>query len=311
MSEIKESALDLIGGTPLLKLNRYSEKAGVTEAVILAKLEYLNPAGSVKDRIALAMIEDAEKKGILKPGATIIEPTSGNTGIGLAAVAAAKGYKAILTLPDTMSVERRNLLKAYGAELVLTEGAKGMKGAIAKAGELEKEIDGAVILGQFVNPANRRIHRETTGPEIWKQTEGKVDIFVAGVGTGGTVTGVGEYLKEQDPNVKIVAVEPASSPVLSKGTPGAHKIQGIGAGFVPDVLNTKVYDEVIAIENEDAFAEGKAFALSEGILVGISSGAALKAAAILAARPENKGKTMVVILPDSGDRYLSTPLFAN
>jgi len=311
MSEIKESALELIGGTPLLKLNRYSEKAGVTEAVILAKLEYLNPAGSVKDRIALAMIEDAEKKGILKPGATIIEPTSGNTGIGLAAVAAAKGYKAILTLPDTMSVERRNLLKAYGAELVLTEGAKGMKGAIAKAGELEKEIDGAVILGQFVNPANPRIHRETTGPEIWKQTEGKVDIFVAGVGTGGTVTGVGGYLKEQDPNVKIVAVEPASSPVLSKGTPGAHKIQGIGAGFVPDVLNTKVYDEVIAIENEDAFAEGKAFALSEGILVGISSGAALKAAAILAARPENKGKKIVVILPDSGDRYLSTPLFAN
>jgi len=311
MSEIKESALELIGGTPLLKLNRYSEKAGVTEAVILAKLEYLNPAGSVKDRIALAMIEDAEKKGILKPGATIIEPTSGNTGIGLAAVAATKGYKAILTLPDTMSVERRNLLKAYGAELVLTEGAKGMKGAIAKAGELEKEIDGAVILGQFVNPANPRIHRETTGPEIWKQTEGKVDIFVAGVGTGGTVTGVGGYLKEQDPNVKIVAVEPASSPVLSKGTPGAHKIQGIGAGFVPDVLNTKVYDEVIAIKNEDAFAEGKAFALSEGILVGISSGAALKAAAILAARPENKGKTIVVILPDSGDRYLSTPLFAN
>ena len=311
MSEIKESALELIGGTPLLKLNRYSEKAGVTEAVILAKLEYLNPAGSVKDRIALAMIEDAEKKGILKPGATIIEPTSGNTGIGLAAVAATKGYKAILTLPDTMSVERRNLLKAYGAELVLTEGAKGMRGAIAKAGELEKEIDGAVILGQFVNPANPRIHRETTGPEIWKQTEGKVDIFVAGVGTGGTVTGVGEYLKEQDPNVKIVAVEPASSPVLSKGTPGAHKIQGIGAGFVPDVLNTKVYDEVIAIENEDAFAEGKAFALSEGILVGISSGAALKAAAILAARPENKGKKIVVILPDSGDRYLSTPLFAN
>jgi len=311
MSEIKESALELIGGTPLLKLNRYSEKAGVTEAVILAKLEYLNPAGSVKDRIALAMIEDAEKKGILKPGATIIEPTSGNTGIGLAAVAATKGYKAILTLPDTMSVERRNLLKAYGAELVLTEGAKGMRGAIAKAGELEKEIDGAVILGQFVNPANPRIHRETTGPEIWKQTEGKVDIFVAGVGTGGTVTGVGGYLKEQDPNVKIVAVEPASSPVLSKGTPGAHKIQGIGAGFVPDVLNTKVYDEVIAIENEDAFAEGKAFALSEGILVGISSGAALKAAAILAARPENKGKKIVVILPDSGDRYLSTPLFAN
>lgn len=309
MSEIKESALELIGGTPLLKLNRYSEKAGVKGAEILAKLEYLNPAGSVKDRIALAMIEDAEKSGKLKPGATIIEPTSGNTGIGLAAVAAAKGYKAILTLPDTMSVERRNLLKAYGAELVLTEGAKGMKGAIAKAEELEKEIDGAVILGQFVNPANPAVHKATTGPEIWRQTDGKVDIFVAGVGTGGTVTGVGEYLKEQNPNVKVVAVEPTGSPVLSKGTPGAHKIQGIGAGFVPEVLNTKIYDEVITIENEDAFAEGKTFALSEGILVGISSGAALKAASILAARPENAGKTIVVLLPDSGDRYLSTPLF--
>lgn len=311
MSEIKESALELIGGTPILKLNRYSKKAGIKGVNILAKLEYLNPAGSVKDRIALAMIEEAEKSGKLKQGATIIEPTSGNTGIGLAAVAAAKGYKAILTLPDTMSVERRNLLKAYGAELVLTEGAKGMKGAIAKAGELNQEIEGSIILGQFVNPANPAVHKAATGPEIWKQTDGKVDIFVAGVGTGGTITGVGEYLKEQNPNVKVVAVEPATSPVLSKGTSGAHKIQGIGAGFVPDVLNTKIYDEVIAIENEDAFAEGKAFALAEGILVGISSGAALKAAAILAGRPENAGKTIVVLLPDSGDRYLSTPLFSN
>lgn len=311
MGQIKESASELIGGTPILKLNRYSDRAGVTEAVILAKLEYLNPAGSVKDRIALAMIEDAEKKGVLKPGATIIEPTSGNTGIGLAAVAAAKGYKAILTLPDTMSVERRNLLGAYGAELVLTEGTKGMKGAIAKAEELKESIPGSVILGQFVNPANPAVHKATTGPEIWEQTEGKVDIFVAGVGTGGTVTGVGEYLKEKNPQVKVVAVEPASSPVLSKGTPGAHRIQGIGAGFVPEVLNTKVYDEVIAIENEDAFTEGKAFAVSEGILVGISSGAALKAAVILAKRPENKGKTIVALLPDSGDRYLSTPLFSN
>ncbi len=311
MSKIKESASELIGGTPLLKLNRYSEKAGIKGAVILAKLEYLNPAGSVKDRIALAMIEDAEKKGILKPGATIIEPTSGNTGIGLASVAAMKGYKAILTLPDTMSVERRNLLKAYGAELVLTEGAKGMKGAIEKAEELKKEIPGSVILGQFVNPANPAVHKASTGPEIWEQTDGKVDIFVAGVGTGGTVTGVGEYLKEKNPNVKVVAVEPASSPVLSKGTAGAHKIQGIGAGFVPEVLNTKIYDEVIAIENEDAFEEGRKFAVSEGILVGISSGAALKAAGILASRPENQGKTIVVLLPDSGDRYLSTPLFSN
>lgn len=311
MSQIKESALELIGGTPLLNASRYAKKAGVENAAILAKLEYLNPAGSVKDRIALAMIEDAEKKGLLKEGATIIEPTSGNTGIGLAAVAAAKGYKAILTLPETMSVERRNLLKAYGAELVLTEGAKGMKGAIAKAEDLAKEIPGAVILGQFVNPANPAVHKATTGPEIWNQTDGKVDIFVAGVGTGGTITGVGEYLKSQNPDVKIVAVEPAGSPVLSTGKPGAHKIQGIGAGFVPDVLNTKIYDEIITIENEDAFAEGKAFAVSEGILVGISSGAALKAATILANRPENKGKTIVALLPDSGDRYLSTPLFSN
>jgi cysteine synthase A len=309
MSNIKESALELVGGTPILRASRYAAKAGVSDATILAKLEYLNPAGSVKDRIALAMIEDAEKKGILKPGATIIEPTSGNTGIGLAAVAAAKGYKALLTLPETMSVERRNLLKAYGAELVLTEGAKGMKGAIAKAEELKESIPGSVILGQFVNPANPAVHKATTGPEIWEQTDGKVDIFVAGVGTGGTITGVGEYLKEQNPNVKVVAVEPAGSPVLSKGTPGPHKIQGIGAGFVPEVLNTKVYDEILPIENDDAFEEGRAFAVSEGILVGISSGAALKAASILAARPENKGKTIVALLPDSGDRYLSTQLF--
>ena len=307
MSQIKESALELIGGTPLLKLNGYAKKAGVTEATILAKLEYLNPAGSVKDRIALAMIEDAEKEGILKEGATIIEPTSGNTGIGLAA---AKGYRAILTLPDSMSVERRNLLKAYGAELVLTEGAKGMKGAIAKAEKLAKEIPDAVVLGQFVNPANPAVHKATTGPEIWEQADGEVDIFVAGVGTGGTITGVGEYLKEKNTNVKVVAVEPAGSPVLSAGTPGAHKIQGIGAGFVPKVLNTNVYDEIITIENDDAFAEGRVFAVSEGILVGISSGAALKAAAILASRPENKGKTIVTVLPDSGDRYLSTPLFS-
>ncbi len=311
MSDIKQSASDLIGGTPLLQLNNYSKKSDVKDATILAKLEYLNPAGSVKDRIALAMIEDAEKKGILKPGATIIEPTSGNTGIGLASVAAAKGYKAVLTLPETMSVERRNLLNAYGAELVLTEGSKGMKGAIAKAEELQKSTPGNVILGQFVNPANPAVHKRTTGPEIWKQTDGKVDIFVAGVGTGGTLTGVGEYLKEQNPNVKIVAVEPATSPVLSKGEAGPHKIQGIGAGFIPDVLNTKIYDEIIPVENDDAFAEGKLFARSEGILVGISSGAALKAAKVLALRPENKGKTIVVLLPDSGDRYLSTPLFSD
>ena len=309
MSKVVESAVELIGGTPILKASRYAAKANATDATILAKLEYLNPAGSVKDRIALAMVEDAEKKGILKPGATIIEPTSGNTGIGLASVAAAKGYQAIFTLPETMSVERRNLLKAYGAKLELTEGAKGMKGAIAKAEELKETIPGSVILGQFVNPANPAVHKATTGPEIWEQTEGKVDIFVAGVGTGGTITGVGEYLKEKNPDIKVVAVEPAGSPVLSKGTPGAHKIQGIGAGFIPEVLNTKIYDEVITIENEDAFAEGRAFAVSEGVLVGISSGAALKAATILAKRPENKGKNIVVLLPDSGDRYLSTSLF--
>lgn len=311
MGQIKESALELIGGTPIIKLSRYARKAGITEAVILGKLEYLNPAGSVKDRIALAMIEDAEEKGFLTPGATIIEPTSGNTGIGLAAVAAAKGYRAVLTLPDTMSVERRNLLRAYGAELVLTEGAKGMKGAIAKAEELKEATPGSVILGQFVNPANPAIHKATTGPEIWEQTDGKVDIFVAGVGTGGTVSGVGGYLKSQNPDIKVVAVEPATSPVLSKGISGPHKIQGIGAGFVPDTLDTEVYDEVITIENEDAFEEGRAFAVSEGVLVGISSGAALKAASILAGRPENRGKTIVVLLPDSGDRYLSTALFSN
>ena len=310
MSDIKKSVTELIGNTPLLELERYSKAAGVTGATILAKLEYLNPAGSVKDRVALAMIEDAEKKGLLKEGSTIIEPTSGNTGIGLAAIAAAKGYRAILTLPDTMSVERRNLLAAYGAELVLTEGAKGMKGAIAKANELKDSIPGAVILGQFDNPANPEAHRNTTGPEIWEQTDGKVDIFVAGVGTGGTLTGVGEYLKSKNPDVKIVAVEPAASPVLSTGTPGPHKIQGIGAGFVPSILNTSIYDEIITIENDDAFTEGKRFARSEAILVGISSGAALKAASILASRDENKGKNIVVLLPDSGDRYLSTPLFS-
>lgn len=311
MSNIKESAVELIGGTPILKLNNYAKKSGITDVTILAKLEYLNPAGSVKDRVALAMIEDAEKKGILKEGATIIEPTSGNTGIGLAAVAAAKGYKAILTLPDSMSMERRNLLKAYGAEIVLTEGAKGMQGAIDKAEELNRQIEGSVILGQFVNPANPAAHKASTGPEIWEQTDGNVDIFVAGVGTGGTITGVGEYLKEKNPDIKIVAVEPASSPVLSQGKAGPHKIQGIGAGFVPEILKTSVYDEVIAIENEDSFTEGKAFAESEGLLVGISSGAALKAAKILASRPENAGKIIVVLLPDSGDRYLSTPLFNN
>ncbi len=309
MSNIKQSVLDLVGKTPLLEVNNYKKVEGIDGVSLLVKLEYLNPAGSVKDRIALAMIEDAEKSGKLKPGATIIEPTSGNTGIGLAAVAAAKGYRAILTLPETMSVERRNLLKAYGAELVLTEGAKGMKGAIAKAEELEKEIEGAVILGQFDNPANPAIHKATTGPEIWNDTDGKVDIFIAGVGTGGTITGVGEYLKEKNPNVQIIAVEPAASPVLSGGLPGAHKIQGIGAGFVPSILNTDIYDEIIKVSNEDSFAVGKEIARTEGFLVGISSGAALYAAKEVAKRPENKGKTIVALLPDSGDRYLSTPLF--
>ncbi len=310
MSQIKESALELIGETPILKLNRYSLEAGIKDATVLGKLEYLNPAGSVKDRVALAMIEDAEKSGKIKPGYTIIEPTSGNTGIGLAAVAAAKGYKAILTLPDTMSIERRNLLKAYGAELVLTEGSKGMKGAIAKAEELQKETKDSIILGQFVNPSNPAIHKATTGPEIWEQTDGKVDVFIAGVGTGGTITGVGEFLKEKNTAIKVIAVEPATSPVLSKGESGSHKIQGIGAGFVPEVLNTDIFDEVIAIENEDAFEEGRRFARSEGVIVGISSGAALKAAQIIAAREEYKGKTIVVLLPDSGDRYLSTALFS-
>ena len=305
MSKIKQSALELIGNTPMMQLNNYMKNENIDNATILGKLEYLNPAGSVKDRVALAMIEDAEKKGILKEGATIIEPTSGNTGIGLAAVAAAKGYKAILTLPDTMSVERRNMLKAYGAELVLTEGAKGMKGAIAKAEELKEEIEGAVILGQFENQANPAIHRDTTGPEIWEQTDGNVDIFIAGVGTGGTITGVGEYLKRKNPDVEVIAVEPSDSPFLSEGRAGAHKIQGIGAGFVPETLNTAIYDEIITISNEDAYAEAKKFALSEGIIVGISSGAALKAAIIVAKKEENKGKNIVVLLPDSGDRYLS------
>ena len=310
MAKIYTSADQLIGKTPLLELT-HIEAEQQLGAKLLAKLECLNPAGSVKDRIGKAMIDDAEAKGILKPGSVIIEPTSGNTGIGLASVAAARGYRIIIVMPETMSVERRQLMKAYGAELVLTEGAKGMKGAIAKADELAKEIPDSFIPGQFVNPANPAIHRATTGPEIWEDTDGKVDIFVAGVGTGGTVTGVGEYLKSQNPNVKIVAVEPASSPVLSKGTAGSHKIQGIGAGFVPDVLDTKIYDEVIPVENDDAFAAGKLVGRAEGVLVGISSGAAVWAAIQLAKRPENKGKTIVALLPDTGDRYLSTPLFAD
>ena len=309
MSKIAANATKLIGKTPLLQASNYAKDAGISNVTLLVKLEYFNPAGSVKDRIALNMIEQAEKEGKLKPGATIIEPTSGNTGIGIASVAAAKGYKAILTLPDTMSVERRNLLKAYGAQLVLTEGAKGMKGAIAKAQELNAEIEGSIILGQFENPHNPEIHEQTTGPEIWEDTDGKVDIFVAGVGTGGTITGVGKYLKSKNPNVKIVAVEPASSPVLSGGQPGPHKLQGIGAGFIPEVLDTGIYDEIIQISNEDAFATGRAIAKKEGILVGITSGAALYAATELAKRPENAGKTIVALLPDSGDRYLSTPLF--
>ncbi|MBQ8526764.1 MAG: cysteine synthase A [Clostridia bacterium] len=307
--KIYESITDLVGGTPLLELKNY-EKNKELSATILAKLEYFNPAGSVKDRIAKAMIDDAEAKGLLKPDSVIIEPTSGNTGIGLAAIAAARGYKIILTMPETMSVERRNLLKAYGAELVLTEGANGMKGAIAKAQELAEETPNSFIPSQFTNEANPTAHRNTTGPEIWADTDGKVDIFVAGVGTGGTVTGVGEYLKSQNPNVKIVAVEPAGSPVLSKGTAGPHKIQGIGAGFVPDTLNTQIYDEILTIENEDAFEAGRILAKKEGLLVGISSGAAISAATELARRPENKGKIIVALLPDTGDRYLSTPMFS-
>ena len=310
MSKIYTSADQLIGKTPLLELT-HIEKNENLEATVLAKLEYFNPAGSVKARVAKAMIDDAESKGLLKPGSVIIEPTSGNTGIGLASVAAARGYRIIIVMPETMSIERRQLMKAYGAELVLSEGAKGMTGAIAKAEELAKEIPDSFIPGQFVNPANPAVHRATTGPEIWEDTDGKVDIFVAGVGTGGTITGVGEYLKSQNPDVKVVAVEPATSPVLSKGTAGAHKIQGIGAGFVPEVLNTGVYDEIIPVANEDAFATGKAIGKAEGVLVGISSGAALWAAIQLAKRPENKGKTIVALLPDTGDRYLSTPLFAD
>lgn len=309
MANIYKGTLDLIGNTPLVEVENVEKELGL-EAVLLVKLEYFNPAGSVKDRIAKAMVEDAEEKGILKEGSVIIEPTSGNTGIGLASIAAAKGYRMILTMPETMSVERRNILKAYGAEVVLTEGARGMNGAIARAEELAEEIPNSFIPGQFVNPANPAVHRATTGPEIWKDTDGKVDIFVAGVGTGGTLTGVGEYLKSRNPDVKIVAVEPASSPVLSEGKSGPHKIQGIGAGFVPDVLNTEIYDEIIKIENDDAFAGGKLLAKHEGVLVGISSGAALQAAVQLAKRPENKGKTIVALLPDNGDRYYSTPLFA-
>lgn len=309
MSKIVSNALELVGKTPLLHAVRYASQAEAEFGDLYVKLEYLNPTGSVKDRAALEMIEDAEQKGLLKPGATIIEPTSGNTGIGLASVAVVKGYKAILTLPETMSMERRNLLTAYGAELVLTEGAKGMQGAIEKAEELERTIPGAVILGQFVNPANAMAHKKYTGPEIWEQTDGKVDIFVAGVGTGGTLTGIGEYLKEKNPYVKVVAVEPAGSPILSEGKAGKHDLQGIGAGFIPEILNTQIYDEVIAVTDEDAYDESRRFARSEGLLVGISSGAALKAATVVANRLENKGKQIVVLLPDSGDRYLSTPLF--
>ncbi|HEX2925787.1 MAG TPA: cysteine synthase A [Ruminiclostridium sp.] len=309
MAKIYKSLTDLIGKTPLLELSNY-EKNHALKATVVAKLEYFNPAGSVKDRIAKAMVDDAEAKGLLKEGSVIIEPTSGNTGIGLASVAAARGYRIILTMPETMSIERRNLLKAYGAELVLTEGAKGMKGAIAKAEELAESTPNSFIPGQFVNPANPAVHKATTGPEIWEDTDGKVDIFVAGIGTGGTITGTGEFLKSQNPNVKVVAVEPAGSPVLSKGTTGPHKIQGIGAGFVPDTLNTKVYDEIIAVENDDAFTAGRELSKAEGLLVGISSGAALWAATELAKRPENAGKTIVVLLPDTGERYLSTPLFS-
>ncbi len=310
MSKITNDVTELIGNTPLLRASRYQKNADAEGGILLAKLEYLNPAGSVKDRVGLNMILDAEASGRLKKGGTIIEPTSGNTGIGIAAVACAKGYRTVIVLPDTMSVERRTLLKAYGAELVLTPGKEGMKGAIQKAEELEKAIPGAVIMGQFDNPANADAHRKTTGPELWEQTDGKIDFFVASVGTGGTITGTGEYLKSRNPEIRVIAVEPKDSPVLSGGAAGPHKIQGIGAGFVPKVLNTGIYDEVIAVSNEDAFAEGKRFALSEGIMVGISSGAALKAADIIAKRPENKGKVIAVLLPDSGDRYLSTELFS-
>lgn len=309
MMKIYKNITELVGRTPLVELTNY-EKTHELGAVILAKLEYFNPAGSVKDRIALAMLKDAEKKGLLHPGSVIIEPTSGNTGIGLAAAAAAYGYQAILTMPETMSVERRNLLRAYGAQLVLTDGALGMKGAIEKAQELQREIPGSVIPSQFTNPTNPEAHRQTTGPEIWEDTEGKIDIFVAGVGTGGTITGVGEYLKKQNPSIKIVAVEPAGSPVLSGGAPGPHKIQGIGAGFIPQTLNSEIYDEIIRVENEQAFAAGRELARREGILVGISSGAAVHAASVLAKRPENQGKVIVALLPDTGERYLSTPMFA-